>query len=66
MKMQKTYHAKSWSKQAQEMCNNQIKMVKAGYIAKEEAIRFFANSYRHPLIRQRAAKSFGKKMRKES
>lgn len=60
----RSYHAKSWSAQARKMCQNQIELIEDGEITEKEAIKFFSTSYRHPLIRQRAAKRFGRIMRK--
>jgi len=59
----RSYHPESWSAQARKMCDNQIEMVEAGYATIDEAIHFFSISYRHPLIRHRAAKRFGRMLR---
>lgn len=59
----RSYHPESWSMQARKMCDNQIEMVEAGYATIDEAIHFFSTSYRHPLIRHRAAKRFGRMLR---
>ena len=64
MKFHRTYHPKSWSQQARNMADDQIWNVEHGYETKEEAKKFFHTSYRHSLIRQRAAKRFGRKMRR--
>lgn len=58
-----TYHPKSWSQQAREMSNSEIWSVNNGWQTIEGAIRFFSTSYRHPLIRERAAKHFGRMIR---
>ena len=60
----KTFRPKSWSKSAREMCDNQIAMIHAGWQTVNDAKEFFSNSYRHPLIKQRAAKRFGRLLRK--
>ena len=57
------YREESWSDKARYVCDNQIKLVKAGKKTVEEAQYFFHMSYKHPLIRQRAAKRFGKKLK---
>ena len=61
--MKYTYHPKSWSQQAREMCNNEIASIECGYNTIEGARRFFSRSYRAPIIRQRAAKRFGRMVR---
>jgi hypothetical protein len=58
-----TWHPESWSKQARNMSNNEIWSVNNGWTTIEGAIRFFSNSYRAPIIRQRAAKRFGRYVR---
>lgn len=60
----KNYHPTSWSQQAREMCDRQIAMVQQGYSTIEQAINFFSNSYRPSIIRCRAAKRFGRWVRK--
>lgn len=60
----KTWHPESWSQQAREMARKQIESIKCGYQTIEGAIEFFDRSYRHPLIRYRAAKAFGRHERK--
>jgi len=57
------YHAKSWSQQAREMCNTQIKQIGFGWKTIEDASKFFSKSYRNCLIRYRAAKRFGRLVR---
>lgn len=64
MKFHRTYHPASWSVQARRMAENQINQIISGEITEAEAIHFFSTSYRHPRIRYRAAKYFGRKMRK--
>ncbi len=59
----RSYHPESWSAQARKMCDNQIEMVEAGYCTIDEAIHFFSTSYRHSLIRHRAAKRFGRMLK---
>ena len=59
----KTWHPESWSQQARNMSNNMIESVNVGYETIEGAIHFFSHSYRAPLIRHRAAKRFGRKVR---
>ena len=53
-----TYHPKSWSQQARALSDAKIESVKSGWCTIEKAREFFRNSYRHPLIRLRAAKRF--------
>ena len=62
----RTYHPESWSVQARELADriyNQLGEGENKYSLKE-AENFFSNSYRHPLIRQRAAKRFGRLVRR--
>ena len=42
------------------MCDDEIWSVNNGWSTIEGAIHFFSNSYRAPIIRQRAAKRFGR------
>lgn len=59
----RNYHPESWSQQARDMSNNEIQSINAGWSTIKGGLHFFSNSYRHPLIRQRAAKHFGRKRR---
>ena len=59
----RAYYSKSWSEQAREMCEKQIQLIKAGKITTSEAVKFFTESYRAPIIRYRAVKRFGRKIR---
>lgn len=54
----RTYHPKSWSQQARELGDRIVDNVNSGDWCLEQARRFFVLSYRHPLIKQRAAKRF--------
>ena len=57
------YRPKSWSAQAREMADKQIfQTMQDGNPV--FSLRFFGNSYRAPIIRGRAAKRFGRAMRK--
>ena len=58
-----TYHAPSWSQQARSFCDNEILWMNKGIVTIEDVTRRFSNSYRHPLIRARAAKRFGRLIR---
>jgi len=58
-----TYQPKSWSQQAREMCDLEVWSVNNGWQTIKGAMRFFSMSYRHPLIRNRAAKRFGRMLR---
>ena len=59
----KTYRPKSWSAQAREMADKQIRQtLKSGNPV--YSLRFFSHSYRADIIRHRAAKRFGRAMRK--
>jgi len=59
----KTYRPKSWSAQARIMADNQIRQtLESGNPV--YSLRFFSNSYRADIIRLRAAKRFGRAMRK--
>lgn len=57
------YHPESWSQQARQMSNNEIVSINTGWSAIEDALNLFSTSYRHSLIRNRAAKHFGRKVR---
>ena len=59
----KAWHPKSWSQQAREMCDNQIKAIERGEQTIEGAVRFFSQSYRADIVRNRASKRFGRKVR---
>lgn len=59
----RAYRPKSWSAQAREMADRQIYYtLKSGNPV--YSLRFFSNSYRADIIRHRAAKRFGRAMRK--
>lgn len=58
-----TYHPKSWSQQAREICDNQIAQINSGWQTINGAVKFFSNSYRAEIIRNRAAKRFGRAVR---
>lgn len=59
----KTWRPKSWSAQARIMADNQIRQtLECGNPV--YSLRFFSNSYRADIIRLRAAKRFGRAMRK--
>ena len=60
MKFNKKWRPKSWSVQAREMADNQIKLVTFQVNSIEYAKEFFSKSYRPKIIRYRAAKRFGK------
>lgn len=53
----------SWSQQARKMCDLQVEYVNYGHSFIENSLSLFSNSYRAPIIRQRAAKRFGKLVR---
>lgn len=59
----KKYRPKSWSEQAREMANEQIRST-LETSNPVWSLRFFSNSYRADIIRHRAAKRFGRAMRK--
>lgn len=59
----KTWHPESWSQQARNLSNDVIESVNKGYRTIKEATNFFSHSYRAPIIRYRAAKHFGRKIR---
>ena len=59
----KKYRPKSWSEQARKMADQQIhSTLESGNPV--WSLRFFSNSYRADIIRYRAAKRFGRAMRK--
>ena len=59
------YRPKSYSVQARELSNKVYGNVMRGEWTEQEACEFFSNSYRCPLVVHRAAKRFGRLMRKE-
>lgn len=59
----RTYHPKSWSQSARELADRIAWNVEEGYCSMKSGREFFSNSYRHPLIRHRAAKRFGRRRR---
>lgn len=72
--MNRTYHPKSWTQQAREMADKIFRQViyytyahpeewHEEFTPEEWATEFFQNSYRHPLIRERAAGRYGRKIR---
>ena len=72
--MNRTYHPKSWSQQARSMADVIFEQViYFNYIHPENweheespekwATEFFQASYRHPLIRSRAAGRYGRMLR---
>lgn len=59
----KKYRPKSWSEQARKIADEQIRStLESGDPV--WSLRFFSNSYRADIIRHRAAKRFGRAMRK--
>lgn len=54
----KNYHPKSWSQQARELGERTILNVNRGSWSIDMAMYFLRNSYRHPLVRFRAAARF--------
>jgi hypothetical protein len=59
----RTYHPENWSQQAREMCDKQIKQINSGWQTIDGAVKFFSQSYRAEIIRNRAAKRFGRMVR---
>lgn len=59
----KAYYPDSWSEQARRLANREVESVEAGWQTIKGAYEFFSRSYRHPLIRGRAAKRFGRLVR---
>lgn len=47
------------------MCDKQVKMINAGHVLIEDALHLFSNSYRAPIITDRAAKRFGRLLKAE-
>lgn len=67
MKQSKKYKTKSWSQQSRKLCDKALfYYYNAEYpnYGEKEAIEFFQNSYRSPLIKARASKRFGRIIRK--
>ena len=59
----KTWHPKSWSAQARAMADKQItQTLRSGNPS--FSLHFFSQSYRAPIVRGRAAKRFGRAMKK--
>ena len=59
------FHTRSWSEQARQMVQSQVNMINDGWATIEDTIKFFSLSYRNKRIRMRAAKRFGRLVRKE-
>ena len=59
-KEMKTWRPASWSQQAREMCDKQVKMINAEHGLIEDVLHLFSTSYCAPIIRGRAAKRFGR------
>ena len=57
------YHPESWSAQARQMCDEQVRSINIGMSTIADASEFFQTSYRHKIIRSRAAKRFGRLVR---
>lgn len=57
----RTWHPESWSVQARRLANKYLK-----WEDREDARKSLCNCYYEGLIRQRAAKRFGKISRKEA
>lgn len=55
----RTWHPDSWSVQARRLADRFFE-----WEDKEDALKSLHNSYRHPLIKQRAIKSFMRKYKK--
>ena len=58
------YKAKSWSESARFVSNKMYNYYISGTLKEEDVVKFFQNSYRAPLIVHRAAKRFGRMVRK--
>ena len=58
--MNRRYRPRSWSQQAREKCDQHVWFVNNGIETIQEAVEFFGNSYRAPIITMRAAKRFGR------
>lgn len=56
----RAYHPKSWSQQAREMCDRQIEQINSGWQTINGAVKFFSQSYRAEIIKNRTAKRFGR------
>lgn len=59
----RSYRPASWSTQARLMCDKQLYYIAKGTKTIEEGAETIRNSYRHPLIKQRAIKRFGRKVK---
>ena len=59
----KTFHPASYSQQARRLCDSLYNTIIKGLVAKESAVEFLHWSYRDSLIRRRAAKRLGRKLR---
>ena len=60
----RSYRPASYSQQARKLCDKQILYIKSGLTTIEEAEEILFNTYRSPLVKQRAIKRFGRKIRK--
>ena len=59
----RTFHPKSYSQQARRLCDSLYNTIVKGLVAEESAVEFLHESYRHSLVRHRAAKRLGRKLR---
>ena len=60
----RTYRPPSYSQQARKLCDKQILYIKSNLTTIKEAREILFNTYRSPLVKQRAIKRFGRKIRK--
>lgn len=57
------YKPDSWTVQAREMANEQVRAINYYEVTIFHAIQLFSHSYKHWRIRYRAAKRFGRELR---
>ena len=58
------YKPASYSQQARKLCDKQILYIKSNLTTIKEAKEILFNTYRSPIVKQRAIKRFRKKIRK--
>lgn len=63
--MRNYYPYNSYSKKARALSDYKIELLEANLTTVQAVTRFFRASYRHKLIKRRAAKRFGRYLRKK-
>ena len=61
----RNYHPKSWSAQARKLADRIYEPYSKGILTLKDCEIILIDSYKHPLIRLRAAKRFGRLIRRD-